>query len=35
MAAKRLDGYVRVSRTNGRNGDSYLSPTVEREKIEQ
>jgi site-specific DNA recombinase len=33
--AKRLDGYVRVSRTNGREGDSYISPTVQREKIEQ
>lgn len=35
MAAKRLDGYVRVSRTNGREGDSYISPTVQREKIAQ
>ncbi len=31
----RMSGYVRVSRTGGREGDSYISPTVQREKIEQ
>src|SRR4051812_43675257 len=31
----RLDGYVRVSRTNGRSGDSFISPDMQRAKIEQ
>src|SRR5436309_2703997 len=30
----RLIGYVRVSRVNGREGDSFISPTVQRERIE-
>jgi DNA invertase Pin-like site-specific DNA recombinase len=28
-------GYIRVSRVAGREGDSFISPTVQREKIEQ
>lgn len=28
-----MDGYVRVSRVAGREGDSYISPTVQREAI--
>lgn len=32
---KRMDGYVRVSRVAGRDGDSYISPTVQREAIER
>jgi DNA invertase Pin-like site-specific DNA recombinase len=31
----RFIGYVRVSRVAGREGDSFISPTVQREKIEQ
>lgn len=30
----RLDGYVRVSRVGGRGGDSFISPAVQRERIE-
>lgn len=30
----RLDGYVRVSRVGGREGEGYISPTVQRETIE-
>lgn len=30
----RLIGYVRVSRVAGRDGDSFISPTVQRERIE-
>src|SRR6266571_632907 len=33
-AGARLDGYVRVSRVAGREGDSFISPEVQREKIE-
>ncbi len=29
-----MDGYVRVSRVAGRAGDSFISPTVQREQIE-
>jgi site-specific DNA recombinase len=29
----RLDGYVRVSRVGGREGESFLSPDVQRERI--
>ena len=32
--ALRLDGYVRVSRVGGREGEGYISPTVQRESIE-
>jgi DNA invertase Pin-like site-specific DNA recombinase len=28
-----IDGYIRVSRVNGREGDRYISPAVQREKI--
>lgn len=28
------DGYIRVSRVNGRTGDSFISPGVQRERIE-
>ena len=31
--AKRVVGYVRVSRIGGREGDSFLSPTLQREQI--
>ncbi|MEA2386829.1 MAG: site-specific recombinase [Thermoleophilaceae bacterium] len=31
---KPLDAYVRVSRVGGREGDSFISPDVQREKIE-
>jgi DNA invertase Pin-like site-specific DNA recombinase len=30
----RLDGYVRVSRVGGRQGEGYISPAVQREAIE-
>lgn len=30
-----MDGYIRVSRVMGREGDSYISPTVQREQIEK
>jgi DNA invertase Pin-like site-specific DNA recombinase len=30
----RLDGYIRVSRIAGRSGDSFISPKVQRERIE-
>ena len=30
----RLDGYVRVSRVGGREGEGYISPTVQRDAIE-
>jgi site-specific DNA recombinase len=29
----RLDGYIRVSRVGGREGDSFISPDVQRERI--
>jgi site-specific DNA recombinase len=29
----RLDGYVRVSQVRGRDGDSFISPSVQRERI--
>lgn len=29
----RLDGYLRVSRTNGRSGESFISPDQQRQKI--
>src|SRR5215203_894605 len=31
----KLDGYIRVSRVGARNGDSFISPDVQRQKIEQ
>lgn len=30
----KLDGYIRVSRVNGREGDSFISPEQQRDKIE-
>jgi DNA invertase Pin-like site-specific DNA recombinase len=30
-----MDGYIRVSRRNGRTGDSYLSPKIQRDTIER
>lgn len=30
----RLDGYIRVSRVGGREGEGYISPVVQREAIE-
>lgn len=29
-----LDGYIRVSRTRGREGDSFISPKVQRDRIQ-
>jgi site-specific DNA recombinase len=31
----KLDAYIRVSRVGGREGDSFISPDVQREKIER
>jgi len=31
----RLVGYIRVSRVAGREGDSFISPAVQRERVEQ
>ena len=31
----KLDGYIRVSRVLGREGEGYISPTVQREAIEK
>jgi DNA invertase Pin-like site-specific DNA recombinase len=31
---RRLDGYVRVSKVGGRDGDSFISPQVQRERIQ-
>ncbi len=31
---RRMDGYVRVSRRMGREGEGYISPKVQRERIE-
>jgi site-specific DNA recombinase len=33
-AALKLDGYIRVSKVAGRDGESFISPTVQRERIE-
>lgn len=30
-----MDGYIRVSRVAGRSGESYMSPTIQRDRIEQ
>lgn len=30
-----MDGYVRISRVNGRDGENYLSPTIQQEAIER
>ncbi|HEX5955690.1 MAG TPA: recombinase family protein, partial [Solirubrobacterales bacterium] len=32
--ALKLDGYLRVSRVGGRDGEGYISPEVQREAIE-
>lgn len=32
---QRLDGYIRVSRRNGRDGATYMSPDLQREAIER
>ena len=32
--AARVVGYVRVSRVGGREGDSFISPPLQREQIE-
>ena len=34
MDRLRLDGYVRVSQVRGRGGDSFISPAIQRERIE-
>ena len=34
VAGASADGYVRVSRTAGRGGESFISPEVQRQKIE-
>jgi len=31
----KLDGYIRVSRVGGRQGEGYISPKVQREAIEK
>jgi site-specific DNA recombinase len=31
---ERMDGYIRVSRVKGRDGEGFISPTVQREQIE-
>src|SRR5581483_727388 len=31
----RMDGYIRVSRVMGREGDSYMSPSIQRDDIEK
>ena len=33
MKARIADGYIRVSRRGGREGESFISPDVQREKI--
>jgi DNA invertase Pin-like site-specific DNA recombinase len=33
MSAKTIDGYVRVSKVRGREGDSFISPDVQEERI--
>jgi len=30
----RVDGYIRVSRRGGREGESFIAPEVQRKKIE-
>jgi DNA invertase Pin-like site-specific DNA recombinase len=30
-----MDGYIRISKVNGRSGDSFLSPKIQRETIER
>jgi DNA invertase Pin-like site-specific DNA recombinase len=35
MVAKPMDGYIRVSRRQGREGPGYISPLVQREAIER
>jgi DNA invertase Pin-like site-specific DNA recombinase len=30
-----MDGYIRISKVNGRNGDSFISPQIQRETIER
>lgn len=34
MPTMKLDGYIRVSRIAGRSGDSFISPKIQRERIE-
>src|SRR5215218_8813553 len=33
MKSKQADGYIRVSRRGGREGESFISPDVQRKKI--
>src|SRR6476660_2172296 len=33
MSYMEMDGYIRVSRRGGREGESYISPKVQREQI--
>ena len=35
MNATTMDGYIRVSRRNGRDGETYMSPRLQREAIER
>jgi DNA invertase Pin-like site-specific DNA recombinase len=35
MKSRTADGYIRVSRTAGREGESFISPEVQRKKIEE
>lgn len=32
---KTMDGYIRISQVNGRTGDSFLSPQIQRDTIER
>src|SRR5258708_39866073 len=34
ITMREVDGYVRVSRVGGREGDSFISPALQREQIE-
>jgi site-specific DNA recombinase len=34
VSSLRFGGYVRVSRVGGREGDSFLSPTLQRERLQ-
>ena len=35
MGAAKAIGYIRVSRVGGREGDSFLSPALQRQSIER
>ena len=35
ISSLRLDGYIRVSQVRGREGDTFISPALQRERVEQ